>query len=284
VLRLKVLRPAAQCPERAAGQAECSDARAGARLRQRAVVHPFPAAAGPAAAPKVRGSAAVAAAVPLQAAAPVSVAAAEQEPAAVAVAAPLQAVAPVWVAAAKQEPGVEAEVSDAAARQPAGVAAAVALDAAVVPRPVEAAASDAKARRPAGVAAAEVVALDAAAVPLQAAAEARAVVAVRRPVGVAALGGEPVRQPAEVAARGVPAEVARLASVAVRPSFLVPFPFPVPSAPGLVVPRLVVPRPVVPRLVVPRPAGCSAHARQSLRIASRSEWSRQAARDEIWSW
>jgi hypothetical protein len=154
--------------------------------------------------------------------------------------------AAVWAAAAESEPLEEAVGSGAKA----------------VPRPVEAAALDAKARRPAGVAA-EGVESDAAAGLLQVVAAAQAVVAERQPAEVAALDAA-VRQPAVAAARGVPAVVVFPASAAARLSFPSLFPFPVPSA--------------------PEPAGCFAHAWQSLRIASRSERSRQAARDEIWSW
>jgi hypothetical protein len=212
---LTARRPAGQRPERAASQAEYSDARAGGCLRLRAAAHPFLAAA--AAAPKARGSAAAVVA-----------------PAVVAVPQQVVAEAPVWVAAAEQEAGVEAVVSGAPERQPAGVAAA------------------------------QVVALDAVAVPLRAAAEAWAVAAVPLRVVAAASAVAAERRPVVAAARGVPAEAVFPASAAARPSFLVPLLFPAPSAPG--------------------PAVCFAHARQSLPIASRSERSRQAARDEIWSW
>jgi hypothetical protein len=219
---LTARRPAGQRPERAASQAEYSDARAGGCLRLRAAAHPFLAAA--AAAPKARGSAAAVVA-----------------PAVAAVPQQVVAEAPVWVAAAEQEAGVEAVVSGAPERQPAGVAAA-ALDAVAVPVAAEAWAV--------------------AAGPLRVVAAASAVAAERRPVAVVALDAAE-RRPAG-AARGVPAVAVFPASAAARPSFLVPLLFPALSA--------------------PEPAVCFAHARQSLPIASRSERSRQAARDEIWSW
>jgi hypothetical protein len=178
-------------------------------------------------------------------------AAAVVAPAVVAVPQQVVAEAPVWVAAAEQEAGVEAVVSGAAERQPAGVAAA--LDAVAVQ--VAAAAWAVAAGPLRVVAAASAVA-----------AERRPVVALdaaeRRPVEVVALDAAE-RRPAG-AARGVPAVAVSPASAAARPSFLVPLLFPAPSAPG--------------------PAVCFAHASQSLPIASRSERSRQAARDEIWSW
>ena len=82
--------------------------------------------------------------------------------------------------------------------------------------------------------------------------------AVRQPVEAVVLDAAE-RQPV---AQGVPAVRSRLRRCGGL-SFPSAFPFPGLSAPG--------------------PAACFAHARQSLRIASRTERSRQAARDEVWS-
>jgi hypothetical protein len=187
-----------------------------------------------------------------------------------AVAHPLLAGAAAAPKAQDSAPAVEAE--RAAVRRPAGVAlraaaverapleAVVASGEAAVPQPVAATvASDAGVGQP--PAAVEV--LDAAEVPQPAEVGERAAVAVRQPAEVAVLDAAGAEARASPAAFPASAEAARLSF----PSLFL-FPFPDLSAPG-------------PAVCL---VACLAHVRQSLRIALRTERSRQAARDEIWSW
>jgi hypothetical protein len=154
-----------------------------------------------------------------------------------------------------------AERAAAAVRRPAEVAVSAA---AAEWAPLEAAVGSgaAAAQQPEAAAERDEVAVrqpeaeqDAVAVPQPEEAAERGAVAERQPAEALDAGE---RQPAASGAAAFPA------SAEARLSFPSLFPFPVLSAPG--------------------PAVCFAHARQSLRIASRTERSRQAARDEIWSW
>jgi len=154
--------------------------------------------------------------------------------------------------AAAAVPQPAAVAVSAAAAEPAPLEAAVGSGVTAVPRPVEAAAPDAGV----GPQPVEAEALDAG-VGRQPAEALDA--AVRQPVEVEVL--DAVER--QLAAWGVPAVLFPASAEAARLSFPSLFPFPDLSAPG--------------------PAACFAHVRQSLRIASRTERSRQAARDEVWS-
>jgi hypothetical protein len=151
-------------------------------------------------------------------------------------------------------PAVQAAERDAAAvLQPAGVAV---WAAAAEQAPLEAAVGSGAAaeRQP------EAAALsDAVAVPQPEEVAVSDAVEARQPVEAVVLDAA-ARQPV---AQGVLAAFRASAAGLSFPS-LFAFPFPGLSAPGS--------------------AACFAHVRQSLRIASRTERSRQATRDEIWSW